>query len=814
MPRTRTDAEGRFSLAGRLVPRPASASYPTQGNVILDPEAVFGAQGFSWDAHIVTGYEGGAHDVGDLRLEAAATTLRGRVVDEDGVPIPDVLVDVEGWWPPRPGVEGLPDEQHGQLGHAFVMQFARSDEAGLFVLDRMIAGGGMVSFLADGWLPHGMRATSHEDTQLGDIILRAGSELRVRVFDDTGRPVAGAAVAAHRSPSGETPLHRVLTADHLALVESAPWRTDRDGRVRITGLGEGAQQAVVLAAGFDVGMFPNLEPGEMEHPVVLQPAAPLHLRVREQGSGLPVAGATARARALGEFVRSERDREFEVRRCSGEADGSCLAVMLPGPMHVRLDVRAPGHAERELDLTPLPDAASRDVIVELPPAALVTGRFVDEAGQPLPDVELRLYPRRDPFRPDHVREAAADEQGRFRLTEVAEGDSWSFTVRSPTHLLLKPVRFEVRPDLDLGDIVLVRGGRIAGTVTTHDGRPAAGVHLALGGVDPALRWRDQVRLRTDVGGRFESPLLEPGVRGVHGLPGVELEVEVIAGQTASLDLRMAGPPRVRVKLIGARGQPLRGAEVAFSIEEVMPQRARRRSSGSGGNAKGLEVLPGVYECLPGMPCRGALRVWVPGGPERRIDDIVIGWDQAEEFVLRFGAGAIAGQVLEQGTDRPVVGARVSIAPGGGAALTTDASGRFRVEHLEAGRYRLVVLSAEHLPTTSEVVDVTLDRVITDVMVHVAPGAVVDVTITGIEDVAGAESFWCALVDEGNRIVQQRKPRDGHLRFLGIPNGRFRVRVGRPGQDLWNPEDGADITEVEVEAVAGQERRVLVELLAR
>ena len=74
------------------------------------------------------------------------------------------------------------------------------------------------------------------------------------------------------------------------------------------------------------------------------------------------------------------------------------------------------------------------------------------------------------------------------------------------------------------------------------------------------------------------------------------------------------------------------------------------------------------------------------------------------LAARIGAAqTVHGQVLEQGTDRPVVGARVSIANDSNRVLattTTDSSGTFLLSVPRAGNYSLDVRHIGHFPGLS------------------------------------------------------------------------------------------------------------------
>lgn len=90
-------------------------------------------------------------------------------------------------------------------------------------------------------------------------------------------------------------------------------------------------------------------------------------------------------------------------------------------------------------------------------------------------------------------------------------------------------------------------------------------------------------------------------------------------------------------------------------------------------------------------------------------------------------GSISGIVRDAGDDRPLPGAIVSIAGGGGSAVTTD-DGSFSIPGLPPGRYGLEVRHASHLPRASDPVTVAAGRA-TEMVVSLTPRRVSSEEIT-------------------------------------------------------------------------------------
>src|SRR5438034_9110270 len=85
-------------------------------------------------------------------------------------------------------------------------------------------------------------------------------------------------------------------------------------------------------------------------------------------------------------------------------------------------------------------------------------------------------------------------------------------------------------------------------------------------------------------------------------------------------------------------------------------------------------------------------------------------------------GRISGVVVEEGTNLPVRGARVSavdpdvLIPPPGFEVFTDADGRYRLDHVAPGRHRLIAevsgFARLHDPSASPIVDLAANQDLT------------------------------------------------------------------------------------------------------
>ncbi|RMG16709.1 MAG: carboxypeptidase regulatory-like domain-containing protein, partial [Planctomycetota bacterium] len=361
--RARTDAEGRFRLAG-----------------LGEGLFVVGASLRGWVSAVardVPVTAGGGGEV-ELRLERAGS-LGGTLRGPDGQPLSGGLVfafagerrldmtrsDADG----RYRLEDLPP--------GAVTLFARSEDYGL-------SARGDATVLAGSLAPL-------------DLALDEGPRIEGVLRDRRGEPLAGLRVVA-RSRIGD------------AVRRSEP--TGPDGRYRIERLYPG-RYAVEVLRGRRRGPSAALARAEVEAPggvalrdfVVPTPAL-LAGRLRDE-RGRPVVGVSVYAIA-GQEVRGQARSDDRGRfRCEGLPAGAYSVFAREGEERVGKATVELREGERREDLE----------IVVRPPARL-RGRVLLPDGAPAPGLTLRLRGGDAPVR----RRARSDAEGRFELGPLYDGD--------------------------------------------------------------------------------------------------------------------------------------------------------------------------------------------------------------------------------------------------------------------------------------------------------------------------------------------------------------------------------------------------------
>ncbi len=184
--------------------------------------------------------------LGTRRAEANADELKGRVVDRSGVGMPDLRIWAIGGSYERPR---LVARTTTGAGGRFVLPpptGPRRPEDGEFLHILATAGDGRLGWRFTGWPKYPMR----DDLR---IVLGPVGEVRGRLNDQDGRPIAGAEIApmtiylrADNHPGRESlpmppelagPLRATTTADGSFVIKGIPHGAELDATIAATGSG-------------------------------------------------------------------------------------------------------------------------------------------------------------------------------------------------------------------------------------------------------------------------------------------------------------------------------------------------------------------------------------------------------------------------------------------------------------------------------------------------------------------------------------------------------------------------------------------------
>lgn len=426
------------------------------------------------------------------------------------------------------------------------------------------------------------------------------------------------------------------------------------------------------------------------------------------------------------------------------------------------------------ELAPLAPGEVRRVEIALEPGISVSGKVVDENGEPVAVVRLALGPE-EPVgtswnhwsEPDPM----TDSEGQFLLTKVARDVT---VVRTAELDLLRQgeASFDGRNG-DVLDLVLrvVRGGRIEGTVRWPDGSPAERFDIEVLG---ALR-----RTLERSNGRFR----------LNGLPRGSHRVEVhatregVTGRAEALDVETDGAP-IELILEEAPACELRGSVVdgvdkpveRFWVHAYLAGRSAS-ADGRGGIFQLSGLTPGSWLVTLRADGHQEVRQRVELTP-RAIPDL--------RFVL-LEAGRIRGRVVD-GRGVPVAGAWVGEVTAAHTAMfsgpgdqATDANGAFDIE-VNSAHLRLVAIANGYGPSEVLELDVEPGQAVEGLEFRLpeacrVEGSVLDehgrplsrAHVSPLE--SGLERFWAETDEQGAFALE------------GLPPGSMMLiawHVDRPG----------------------------------
>ncbi|MBL9173939.1 MAG: sigma-70 family RNA polymerase sigma factor [Verrucomicrobiales bacterium] len=483
-----------------------------------------------------------------------------------------------------------------------------SDEQGAFSIQGLAPGRTLISAQASGFAATTEPLELSAATPPVRLVLRSGAELRLRVVDRTGTPVAGAYAWLNTfSPTGEPSAQAEVDL-----------RSDAEGRVVWTEAPDTTLEFDVYAKGFmRVNGYP-VRPDGKEHVVTLPPALTISGRVTDADTHEPIGkfrvitGWPPQNPAQGggspswspldrfwlNFSGGSYRHTFEEPVIGGienpgyvfkfEAEGyspQITRVVAPDEGEVRLDVSLRRSEEREITIsTPDGRPAARAEVALLGPGARAT----------LSGATFEMNNS-----PGMVRKIT-DAEGRFKLP----GDDALTRI-----VVVHESGFaEVPPAVSETSWQLLPWGRIEGRWMSGDRPVVDGELLVQAGPGPSdgLQFDfSTYRLKTDAQGRFSRDRVPPirlnlvrltrqdrGNGQTSWSHGRAQVVEVKAGEVTEV-------------LIGGRGY-------SVTLTPVWPAGSQASS--------GLRVMGGIHTAIPEPPAEAA------GNPEA-----LARWSQSAEI---------------------------------------------------------------------------------------------------------------------------------------------------------------------------------------
>lgn len=409
-------------------------------------------------------------------------------------------------------------------------------------------------------------------------------------------------------------------------------------------------------------------------------------------AGRPLAGAALRA-------STDDWRDREIGRALAGPDGTFALPLAAGRYRLTItgNTVPPRCLLQPIGLVP---GERRDLgDVDVPLAASVRGRVVDESGAPMPatrvacvcagDNERQRYEILDPASPQASPSAVSDADGRFVIGGMMPGTG-SLDSRHPDCWGSATVELRAGECVDAGDLVLQRFASVRGFVFDQDGAPVEGATIMPGGSDYncTVAWRS-VRTAADGGfllrgcGSGEIGVVKAGFEPLHCEQlGSERPLRLVLHAAAPLAGIVVGANgcagSVRVEMIEYRDQPWWVDRVLYTPQPIAADGSFRIA----GLPAGLWLVSARIEGLGSVPPQ---TVQVPLAEPLRLQLVP---DQQVAVTVRDDLGApVAGATLvrvELGdlpalplADPSALG-RTWCGYGGREQVTTDATGQARV----------------------------------------------------------------------------------------------------------------------------------------
>ncbi|MGH9400172.1 MAG: carboxypeptidase regulatory-like domain-containing protein, partial [Thermoanaerobaculia bacterium] len=619
--------------------------------------------------------------------------------------------------------------------------------------------------------------------------LRRSYAIPGRVLDEKGGAVAGARISVLPALMGRRSFLQGVPASQPTTVTAA------DGSFRLRGVAPDPAVSIEARKEAYVTLRRHgLSTAEAD-------AKPVTLTLRRgldaRGSVVdaqdqPVSGAQLR---LQRRQKAERQGQFSAPGADSappaaisDSQGRLQAIGLEaGEYSARLTRE--GYAGKTIPLLDVrADGATVWPPFKLEPAAPIAGFVRNRKGEPVAGAQVYSFAGEAPST-----SSMTDSTGAFRLDGYPAGTSVNVSVSAEGY-----ARAQVpatAPAASLA-VVLSTNAEVRGRVEDFDTREPIELFSVRAGTPRSsnMRYLFSSDFRSP-DGSFVLATVPPGKVEVSASAPGYLETAVTAleiGEGESregvvLSLKRGREINGRV-LEPARGTGLPNATVSWRREHEMS------------SAGLVSTSSGTFMTIPNSTTTDADgRFHFDGLPPERLVlsaahldylDASMTADAATqpsvELTLSLG-GAVAGTVVERDGRMPVPGAEVSIEALGesGASLRndaarSDASGRFRFEHLKEGRFRVNARADSGRTPVHDVV-LAQDQRLEDVLLQLARGARVRGRVTGLP----AERLGGVTISVASQDFQNRTSTsdDGAFVVDDVPAGPLRVSAstGSPGR---------------------------------
>lgn len=433
------------------------------------------------------------------------------------------------------------------------------------------------------------------------------------------------------------------------------------------------------------------------------------------------AGGYVKGRVTDEQGRPVQGAKVSAGGPRGDAETDAEGVYVLQRLDLQrtwLRVAAPGCAPDKREVVPKVEGTSADF--RLLPGRRLAGRVLAEDGKPLPGVSVRAYANYFGW----IGDILTDGEGRFRLDSLPDDRVWVY-FRLDGH---SDPRLWLKPGDENLTVTLYRLGHILGRVADKEGNPVPEFRLFLSpapvqGDDRQPNMPSQFPAQTGVlvgspKGEFEIPTVT--VKGPYRLSVVTRDhapttlSRVIGAPQDSEERILVTVEKGRVldgKVVnGTTGQPIAGAEIILSVQNIslsdwqrsrygysgwgqLPAETLTCSSGEDGGFHLSNVAPQSYYVMVRHPDYAELPTErISFSPSQKQPERTTGYMAVppateagvEGVVFRLNKGAsLSGHCYDK-DGKPAVGARVILS--GTRFATTDEQGAYRFEKVLPGSF--------------------------------------------------------------------------------------------------------------------------------
>lgn len=605
-----------------------------------------------------------------------------------------------------------------------------------------------------------------EPVDLGTLLLGPGAAVAGRVADPGGEGIPGAELWVLRD------LERSEAATGLAIERPPDARTDEQGHFLLGDLAPG--QPIDLlgdGAGYLPALTRGLRPPSDAVQVTLRRAARVSGEVVGE-EGQPVSRARVEIWHREDLPPGQRSLETSVHFAATDEHGQFVFEdLVPGAW----DISALAPAYRPSEVIELDLAGGQSIAglhFELARGEVLEGQVQTLDGEPIEGATARLGRS----------SAVADTGGSFRVEGLSLGVQ-DLTIDHPGFDLLR-LDIEIEAGLNTAEFRLRGGYPVTGRVVDEDHNPVGSAAVELYPEDARSSRRYQARTNTD--GRFEWPRVATGTYAVRASkqgfvttsiePGVEVPGGPEPGADETLEVILRRGARLWGQILGLESDDLAAVRVV-AIPQGMQNAAKIRGRVDFAGRYQLKDL-GAGDWLVEARLAGGSRQT----QARVVIDPEIGDQRRDlEFVPDL---TLTGRALY--ADEPLAGANIALVGSDLAVereVRTDPEGRFRIENLSPGRYRLGLTHALEAITHNEILDLESDH---DLAIEISTAEIRGTVVSA----ADAEPVADALVSlqqlvgpgSGERTSFFTLPTDsaGTFRQSRLPPGRFHLRVKADG----------------------------------